>query len=101
YLDAVTDGLRVALADDDRVVLLGQDIAAYGGVVKVTDRLHGECRGERVRNTPIIESGALGAALGLALDGFRPVVELQFGDFVRCGFNQLVNHSAHPLYTWG
>jgi 2-oxoisovalerate dehydrogenase E1 component len=101
YLDAVTDGLRVALADDDRVVLLGQDIAAYGGVFKVTDGLHAEFGGKRVRNTPIIESGALGAALGLALDGFRPVVELQFGDFVSCGFNQLVNNLSTTHYRWG
>ncbi|HKE74680.1 MAG TPA: dehydrogenase E1 component subunit alpha/beta [Acidimicrobiales bacterium] len=101
YVDAVRDGLRTALAADDRVVLLGQDIAGYGGVFKATEGLAEEFGPERVRNTPIIESGAIGAALGLALDGFRPVVEMQFGDFVSCGFNQLVNNVATTHYRWG
>jgi 2-oxoisovalerate dehydrogenase E1 component len=100
YLDAVRDALRVALAADDRVVLLGQDIASYGGVFKATEGLADEFGTERVRNTPIIESGAIGAALGLALAGFRPVVEMQFGDFVSCGFNQLVNNVATTRYRW-
>jgi 2-oxoisovalerate dehydrogenase E1 component len=100
YLDAVRDALRVALTADDRVVLLGQDIAGYGGVFKATEGLADEFGAERVRNTPIIESGAIGAALGLALDGFRPVVEMQFGDFVSCGFNQLVNNVATTRYRW-
>jgi 2-oxoisovalerate dehydrogenase E1 component len=100
YVDAVRDALRVALAADDRVVLLGQDIAGYGGVFKATEGLVDEFGAERVRNTPIIESGAIGAALGLALAGFRPVVEMQFGDFVTCGFNQLVNNVASTRYRW-
>jgi len=101
YVDAVRDALRTALAADDRVVLLGQDIAEYGGVFKATQGLVDEFGRARVRNTPIIESGAIGAALGLALDGFRPVVEMQFGDFVTCGFNQLVNNVATTRYRWG
>ncbi len=101
YVDAVRDALATALAADDRVVLLGQDIAAYGGVFKATEGLAERFGGERVRNTPIVESGAIGAALGLALDGFRPVVEMQFGDFVTCGFNQLVNNVATTRYRWG
>jgi len=101
YLDAVREALRIALAADDRVVLLGQDIAAYGGVFKATEGLSDEFGTDRVRNTPIIESGAIGAALGLALDGFRPVVEMQFADFVTCGFNQLVNNVATTRYRWG
>jgi 2-oxoisovalerate dehydrogenase E1 component len=101
YVDAVRDALHVALAADDRVVLLGQDIAAYGGVFKTTEGLAAEFGTDRVRNTPIIESGAVGAALGLALDGFRPVLEMQFGDFVSCGFNQLVNNVATTRYRWG
>jgi 2-oxoisovalerate dehydrogenase E1 component len=101
YLDAVRDGLRTALAADPRVVLLGQDIAAYGGVFKATEGLVEEFGAERVRNTPIIESAAIGAALGLALDGLRPVVEMQFADFVSCGFNQLVNNVATTRYRWG
>ena len=101
YVDAVRDALRVALAADDRVLLLGQDIAGYGGVFKATEGLVDEFGAERVRNTPIIESGAIGAALGLALAGYRPVVEMQFGDFVTCGFNQLVNNVATTRYRWG
>ena len=101
YIDAVREGLRTALAADDRVVLLGQDIAGYGGVFKATEGLAAEFGTDRVRNTPIIESGAIGAALGLALDGFRPVVEMQFADFVSCGFNQLVNNVATTRYRWG
>jgi 2-oxoisovalerate dehydrogenase E1 component len=100
YVDAVRDAQRVALAADDRVVLLGQDIAGYGGVFKATEGLVDEFGAERVRNTPIIESGAIGAALGLALAGFRPVVEMQFGDFITCGFNQLVNNVATTRYRW-
>jgi 2-oxoisovalerate dehydrogenase E1 component len=101
YVDAVSDALWVALQADDRVLLMGQDIAEYGGVFKVTEGLVAEFGPDRVRNTPIIESGALGAALGLALDGFRPIFELQFGDFVSCGFNQLVNNLATTRYRWG
>ena len=101
YIDAISDGLRQALRADERVVLIGQDIAGYGGVFKVTAGFVDEFGAERVRNTPIIESGALGAALGLALDGYRPVVEMQFGDFLSCGFNQLVNNLATTHYRWG
>ncbi len=101
YVDAVRDALHVALARDPRVLLLGQDIAEYGGVFKCTDGFAQEFGRERVRNTPIIESGALGAALGLALDGFVPMVELQFGDFITCGFNQIVNNLAKTHYRWG
>ncbi len=100
YVDAIRDGLRTALAADRRVILLGQDIAEYGGVFKATEGLAAEFGRERVRNTPIIESGAIGAALGLALDGFRPMVEMQFGDFISCGFNQIVNNLAKTHYRW-
>jgi 2-oxoisovalerate dehydrogenase E1 component len=101
YLDAITDGLREAMRADERVVLLGQDIAEYGGAFKVTDGFVAEFGKDRVRNTPIIESGALGCALGLALDGFHPMVEMQFGDFISCGFNQVVNNLATTHYRWG
>ncbi len=101
YLDAITDGLRLALHADDRVVLLGQDIAEYGGAFKATAGLVEQFGRARVRNTPIVESGALGAALGLALDGFVPMVEMQFGDFISCGFNQVVNNLAKTRYRWG
>ena len=101
YVDAISDGLRVAMRRDDRVVLLGQDIAEYGGVFKVTDGFVEEFGKARVRNTPIIESGAIGAALGLALGGYVPMVELQFGDFITCGFNQVVNNLAKTHWRWG
>jgi 2-oxoisovalerate dehydrogenase E1 component len=101
YIDAISDGLRTAMRADDRVILLGQDIAEYGGAFKVTEGFVEEFGKARVRNTPIIESGAIGAAMGLALEGFRPMVEMQFGDFISCGFNQIVNNLAKTHYRWG
>ncbi len=101
YVDAIRDGLATALRGDSRVILLGQDIAEYGGVFKATEGFVAEFGRERVRNTPIIESGAIGCAMGLALAGFRPMVEMQFGDFITCGFNQLVNNVAKTHYRWG
>ena len=101
YVDAVSDGLRVAMRRDARVVLLGQDIAEYGGVFKVTAGFAEEFGKARVRNTPIIESGAVGCALGLALGGRVPMVEMQFGDFISCGFNQIVNNLAKTHWRWG
>ncbi|HVV35654.1 MAG TPA: dehydrogenase E1 component subunit alpha/beta [Acidimicrobiales bacterium] len=101
YVDAITDALRTAMREDERVVLLGQDIAEYGGAFKATAGLVDEFGRARVRNTPIVESAAVGAALGLALDGFVPVVEMQFADFISCGFNQIVNNLAKTHYRWG
>jgi 2-oxoisovalerate dehydrogenase E1 component len=101
YVDAISDALRVQMRRDPSVVLLGQDIAEYGGVFKVTEGLVEEFGKARVRNTPIIESGAVGAALGLALGGFRPMLEMQFGDFITCGFNQIVNNLAKTHFRWG
>ena len=101
YIDAISDGLRTAMRRDQRVILLGQDIAEYGGAFKVTAGFVEEFGKARVRNTPIIESGAIGAAMGLALEGFRPMVEMQFGDFISCGFNQIVNNLAKTHYRWG
>jgi 2-oxoisovalerate dehydrogenase E1 component len=100
YVDAISDGLREAMRRDVKVVLLGQDIAEYGGVFKITDGFVEEFGKARVRNTPIIESAAIGAALGLSLEGFRPMVEMQFGDFITCGFNQIVNNVAKTKYRW-
>ncbi len=101
YVDAISDGLRTAMRRDTRVVLLGQDIAEYGGVFKVTEGFVQEFGKARVRNTPIVESGAIGCAMGLALDGFVPMVEMQFGDFISCGFNQVVNNLAKTHFRWG
>ncbi len=101
YLDAISDGLHVAMSRDQRVVLLGQDIAEYGGVFKITEGFVEEFGKARVRNTPIVESGAVGAAMGLALAGFVPMVEMQFGDFITCAFNQIVNNLAKTHFRWG
>jgi 2-oxoisovalerate dehydrogenase E1 component len=101
YVDAIHDALGVALERDGKVLLLGQDIAEYGGVFKVTEGFAETFGKSRIRNTPIVESGAVGAALGLALGGFVPVVEMQFGDFITCGFNQIVNNLAKNHYRWG
>jgi 2-oxoisovalerate dehydrogenase E1 component len=101
FVDAITEGLEQAMAADERVILMGQDIAEYGGVFKVTAGLVERFGAERVRNTPIIESGALGAAMGLALEGWKPVVEMQYADFITCGFNQIVNNLATTHYRWG
>ena len=101
YLDAIRDAMAHALRRNPKALLLGQDIAEYGGAFKATEGLVTEFGRARVRNTPIIESGALGAALGLALEGFVPLVEMQFGDFISCGFNQVVNNLAKNHYRWG
>ena len=98
YLGAVGRALRDALAEDPTVVLLGQDIAEFGGAFKVTRGLVEEFGVERVINTPIAEAGTLGIAAGLALADKRPIVEMQFADFVSCGFNQLVNVIAKLYY---
>ncbi len=100
YIDAVSDALMQSMDRDERVILMGQDIAGYGGVFKVTQGLLERFGPERVRNTPIIESGAIGAAMGLALSGLKPVVEMQYADFITCGFNQIVSNLATTHYRW-
>ncbi len=101
FVDAVREGLWHAMEHDERVLVMGQDIAAYGGVFKVTEGFLERFGAERVRNTPIIESGAVGAAIGLALEGFKPVIEIQYADFITCAFNQIVNNLATTHYRWG
>jgi 2-oxoisovalerate dehydrogenase E1 component len=100
-VDAVSDGLRQAMERDEKVIVIGQDIAGYGGVFKVTAGFAEQFGKERVRDTPIIESGAVGAVLGLAIDGFKPVLEIQYADFISCAFNQIVNNLATTHYRWG
>ena len=95
YIDAITDGLREAMVRYPDLVLMGQDIAEYGGVFKTTQGFVEAFGRARVRNTPIIESGAIGAAVGLALGGHRAMVEMQFADFITCGFNQGVQHRSY------
>ncbi len=101
FIDAVSDALAQGMERDDTLVLMGQDIAEYGGVFKVTQGFLDRFGKARVRNTPIMESGVLGAAVGLALEGFHPVVEMQYGDFITCGFNQIVNNLGTTHYRWG
>jgi 2-oxoisovalerate dehydrogenase E1 component len=101
FIDAVSEGLRTALREDERTVLMGQDIAEYGGVFKVSAGFLEEFGPDRIRNTPIIENGAVGAAMGLALAGWKPILEIQYFDFISCGFNQIVNNLATTHYRWG
>jgi 2-oxoisovalerate dehydrogenase E1 component len=100
-VDAISDGLREAMRHDERLVLMGQDIAEYGGVFKITAGFVAEFGAERVRNTPLCESAIIGIGLGLAIGGYRSMVEMQFADFVSCGFNQIVNNLAKLHYRWG
>jgi len=101
YVDAISDALKQKMEEDEQVLILGQDVAEYGGVFKITQNFIEKFGKQRVRNTPIIESAAVGAGMGLALEGFKPVVEMQFADFVSCGFNQIVNNLAKTHYRWG
>jgi 2-oxoisovalerate dehydrogenase E1 component len=101
FVDAVSDGLRQSMQKYDDLVIMGQDVAEYGGVFKVTDGFVAEFGKERVRNTPICESGVLSAALGLSVKGIKSVVEMQFADFVSTGFNPIVNNLAKSYWRWG
>jgi len=99
-VDAVSDGLRQGLEKDPGLIIMGQDIAEYGGVFKVTDQFHKDFGKERIRNTPLCESAILGSALGLSIRGRASVVEMQFADFVTCGFNQIINNLSKTHYRW-
>ena len=101
YLEAISDGLRTALREDDRVLLLGEDIGAFGGAFKVTAGLQEEFGSDRVIDTPIAEEAIIGGAVGAAIVGMRPVCEMQFADFVSCGFDQLVNVAGKLHYRLG
>jgi 2-oxoisovalerate dehydrogenase E1 component len=100
YIDAITDGLKQGMSKYNNLVIMGQDIAEYGGAFKITQGFVEEFGKERVRNTPICESGVVGAAMGLALNGYKAIMEMQFADFVTCGFNQIVNNLAKTYYRW-
>lgn len=101
FIDAVADGLRQGMRRHSDLILMGQDIADYGGVFKVTEGFMKEFGKERVRNTPLCESAILGSALGLSIAGHRSMVEMQFADFVSSGFTQVVNNLAKSHYRWG
>jgi 2-oxoisovalerate dehydrogenase E1 component len=101
FVNAVADALHQALQVHPNLIIMGQDIADYGGVFKVTEGLADEFGKQRIRNTPLCESAILGTALGLSIRGYKSVVEMQFADFVTCGFNQIINNLAKTHYRWG
>ncbi len=101
YLEAIRDGLRAAMRADERVLCMGEDIGAMGGAFMVTDGLLEEFGAGRVLDTPLAESGIVGTAVGAAVVGLRPVCEMQFSDFVACGFDQLVNVAGKMHYRSG
>ena len=100
-IDAIRQGLQQSMQQHPKLVLMGQDIAEYGGAFKITDGFVAEFGKARVRNTPICESAIVGAALGLSLQGYKSMMEMQFADFVTEGFNQIINNLAKIHYRWG
>jgi pyruvate/2-oxoglutarate/acetoin dehydrogenase E1 component len=101
YLEAISDALREEMRRDDAVICIGEDIGAFGGAFKVTDGLAEEFGAERVIDAPLAESAIIGTAVGAAAEGLRPVCEMQFADFISCGFDQLVNVAAKLHYRQG
>ena len=101
FIDAIQDGLRSAMQKHPELVLMGQDIAEYGGAFKVTEGFVEAFGKDRVRNTPLCESAIVGAGLGLSIAGMKAMVEMQFADFVSVGFNQIVNNLAKLHWRWG
>ena len=101
YLQAISDGLRTEMRADDRVFCMGEDIGVFGGAFKVTDGFIEEFGSDRVMDTPLAESGIVGTAVGAAVVGMRPVCEMQFSDFIACGFDQLVNVAGKMHYRQG
>jgi pyruvate/2-oxoglutarate/acetoin dehydrogenase E1 component len=101
YLEAISDGLRTEMRRDPSVFCFGEDIGAFGGAFKVTDGFAEEFGLDRVLDTPLAENLIVGAATGAAVEGMRPVCEMQFADFISCGFDQLVNVAAKLHYRQG
>ena len=101
YLQAISAALRDELRADERVLLMGEDIGVFGGAFKVTDGFIDEFGPDRVMDTPLAESGIIGTAIGAAVVGMRPVCEMQFSDFISCGFDQLVNVAGKMHYRQG
>lgn len=101
FVDAISDGLKQAMERHPNLVIMGQDVADYGGVFKVTEGFVELFGKDRVRNTPLCESAIVGAGLGLSIKGMKAVVEMQFADFVTCGFNQIINNLAKIHWRWG
>ncbi len=100
FIDAISGGLRQSMQRHENLILMGQDIAEYGGVFKITENFVEEFGRERVRNTPICESGIVETAMGLSIKGMKAMVEMQFADFVSSGFNPVVNYLAKVNYRW-
>ena len=101
FIQAISDGLKQCMEQFPNLVLMGQDIAEYGGAFKVTEGFVAQFGKERVRNTPLCESAIVGAALGLSIKGYKAMMEMQFADFVTVGFNQIINNLAKIHYRWG
>ncbi len=101
FIDAISDGLRQSMERHPNLVLMGQDIADYGGVFKITEGFVEKFGKERVRNTPLCESAIVGTGLGLSIKGMKAMVEMQFADFVTEGFNQIINNLAKTHWRWG
>jgi pyruvate/2-oxoglutarate/acetoin dehydrogenase E1 component len=101
YLQAISDGLREEMRADERVMVMGEDIGVFGGAFKVTDGFIAEFGPDRVMDTPLAEAGIVGTAIGAAVVGLRPVCEMQFSDFIACGFDQLVNVAGKMHYRQG
>jgi pyruvate/2-oxoglutarate/acetoin dehydrogenase E1 component len=101
YLQAIADAMREEMRADERVFLMGEDIGTFGGAFKVTDGFIDEFGAKRVMDTPLAESAIVGCAIGAAVEGLRPVAEMQFSDFVSCGFDQLVNVAGKTYYRMG
>ena len=100
FINAIVDGLSQSMEQHPNLILMGQDIAEYGGAFKITEGFIDKFGKERVRNTPICESAIVGAALGLSMEGFKVMMEMQFADFASVGFNQIVNNLAKINYRW-
>lgn len=101
FVDAISEGLKQCMEVHPNLVIMGQDVAEYGGVFKITEGFVDKFGKERVRNTPLCESGILSAALGMSVKGMKSVVEMQFADFVSTGFNAIVNNLAKSYWRWG
>lgn len=101
YVDAISDGLKQSLEKYPELVVMGQDVAEYGGVFKITEGFLDIFGKDRIRNTPLCESAIIGIGLGMSIKKRKSVIEMQFADFVTCGFNQIVNNLAKSHYRWG
>ncbi len=101
YLQAISDAMRQEMRSDDRVLVMGEDIGVFGGAFKVTDGFIDEFGSDRVMDTPLAESGIIGTAIGAAVVGMRPIAEMQFADFITCGFDQLVSVAGKMYYRQG